>query len=156
MAKQAHQHAKTLLLTPQQQREVHQLIQDHLEEGGLILAQVFGDGLHIRVLTPQQARDSKPIMGAGIGQAHWLRSLQRRLNRTAVRPVRLKAQLYVWIDMTATNKMRPKWKRHPHGYGWVCHCGYHGKTHAGQEVHNRRAARGLGCKPYNSAFGRQP
>ena len=46
-----------------------------------------------------------------------------------------------------TEKMQPKWLKHPYDYGYVCHCGYHGKTQAGRAVHNRRAARGLDCKP---------
>ena len=45
--------------------------------------------------------------------------------------------------------MLPKWSPHVYGYGEVCHCGYHGKTNAGRAVHNRRAARGLGCSVPN-------
>lgn len=67
MAKQPHQHAKTVLLTPQQQREVHELIQAHLDEGGVVLAQVFVDGLRIRVLTPQQAQATKHVWEQAMG-----------------------------------------------------------------------------------------
>ena len=42
--------------------------------------------------------------------------------------------------------MKTRWTRHEHGFGWICECGYHGRTQAGRDVHERRASRGLGCK----------
>ena len=42
--------------------------------------------------------------------------------------------------------MKTRWTRHEHGFGWICECGYHGRTQAGRDVHDRRASRGLGCK----------
>lgn len=37
------------------------------------------------------------------------------------------------------------WTRH-HTIGWVCtRCGYHARYHDSLLVHDRRAARGLGC-----------
>lgn len=28
------------------------------------------------------------------------------------------------------------WSRHPYGYGWVCACGYHGRSFIGRRIHN--------------------
>lgn len=38
----------------------------------------------------------------------------------------------------------PAWRRHEFR-GWVCHCGYRAINDASVAVHERRAARGLGC-----------
>lgn len=54
--------------------------------------------------------------------------------------------------LTANKPHKPEWSKHPYGYGYVCHCGYHGKTQAGRAVHNRRAARGLGCSTLGDAL----
>ena len=48
--------SSTVLVTAQHQRRaIEDLESKHLEEGGAIFAQVFHDGLRVRVLTPAQS-----------------------------------------------------------------------------------------------------
>lgn len=60
--KPVHDSTATVITTPQQRQLIEQLTQKHLEEGGSILAQVFPDGLRIRVLTPRQTTELMPVM----------------------------------------------------------------------------------------------
>jgi len=67
--KPAHDTASTVITTPQQRRLIEQLIEKHLEEGGSILAQVFPDGLRLRVLTPKAMKELQPAMAKALGQS---------------------------------------------------------------------------------------
>jgi len=66
--KPLHESASTVITTPQQRRLIEQLIEKHLEEGGSILAQVFPDGLRLRVLTPKAMKELQPAMAKALGQ----------------------------------------------------------------------------------------
>ena len=66
--KAPHTSATTVITTPQQQQVIEDLENKHLEEGGSILAQVFHDGLRVRVLTPQQTQELAEHMAKALGQ----------------------------------------------------------------------------------------
>lgn len=58
----------TIITTPQQRKLIEHLEQQHLEDGGSILAQVFHDGLRIRVLTKDQTAQLVPVISAAMGR----------------------------------------------------------------------------------------
>lgn len=65
--KPVHDAAATVITTPQQRNLIEQLTQKYLDEGGSILAQVFPDGLRIRVLTPRQTQELEPAIAKAMG-----------------------------------------------------------------------------------------
>lgn len=52
--KKPHESSTIIITSPQQRKVIQELEQKHLEEGGSIFAQVFHDGLRVKVLTPAQ------------------------------------------------------------------------------------------------------
>ena len=76
------QEAPATLVTTAQQRElIRQLLHDHLEEGGCVFAQVFEDGLRVRVMTPAQAQKLAAALGEATGH-----QLVQRLVKSAFDP----------------------------------------------------------------------
>ncbi|SFF15091.1 hypothetical protein [Paracidovorax wautersii] len=67
--KPPHTQAKTLMLTTQQSAIVSRLIDQHQEEGGSLLAQVYHDGMRIRVLTPEQTLALNEAISKALGEA---------------------------------------------------------------------------------------
>lgn len=65
--KPVHDATATVITTAQQRHLIEQLNRKHLEEGGSILAQVFPDGLRIRVLTPRQTQELEPAIAKAMG-----------------------------------------------------------------------------------------
>ena len=65
--KRPHETSTTVITSPQQQKVIEQLEQKHLEEGGSIFAQVFHDGLRVRVLTPTQTRELSAAFSKALG-----------------------------------------------------------------------------------------
>ena len=68
--KRPHETSTTLITSLQQQKVIEDLERKHLEEGGSILAQVFHDGLRLKVLTPQQTRDLSDAISKALGTKH--------------------------------------------------------------------------------------
>ena len=66
--KTPHESPTTVITTPQQKRIIERLMDDHLQEGGAILAQVFHDGLRLKVLTPAQADELAPALQKAMGK----------------------------------------------------------------------------------------
>lgn len=57
------------IVTNQAQRDlIESLERKHLEEGGSIFAQVYHDGLRVRVLTPQQTTELAEAFSRVLGQ----------------------------------------------------------------------------------------
>ena len=65
--KRPHESSTTVITTPQQRKVIEDLEQKHLEEGGSIFAQVFHDGLRIKVLTPAQTRELSAAFSKALG-----------------------------------------------------------------------------------------
>lgn len=65
--KRPHESSTTVITSPQQRKVIEQLEQKHLEEGGSIFAQVFHDGLRIRVLTPAQTLELSAAFSKALG-----------------------------------------------------------------------------------------
>ena len=65
--KRPHEAATTVITTPQQRKVIEELQHKHLEEGGSILAQVFHDGLRLKVLTPAQTREMSAAICKAMG-----------------------------------------------------------------------------------------
>lgn len=65
--KRPHESSVTVITTPQQRKLIEELEQKHLEEGGSILAQVFHDGLRVKVLTYQQTCDLSDAISKALG-----------------------------------------------------------------------------------------
>lgn len=63
--KKPHDGTTTLVTTAAQRHIIEGLMRDHLDEGGGLFAQVFHDGIRIKVLTPSQAE----CMGTAIVEA---------------------------------------------------------------------------------------
>lgn len=57
----------TVITSPQQRKVIEQLEHKHLEEGGSIFAQVFHDGLRIKVLTPAQTHELSAAFSKALG-----------------------------------------------------------------------------------------
>ncbi len=57
----------TVVTSTQQRQLIAQLADKHLEEGGSILAQVFPDGLRVRVMTPAQTAELQQVLAAALG-----------------------------------------------------------------------------------------
>lgn len=63
--KRPHESSTTIITSPQQCKVIEELEHKHLEEGGSIFAQVFHDGLRVKVLTPAQTLE----LGAAFSKA---------------------------------------------------------------------------------------
>lgn len=57
----------TIITTPNQRQLIKDLSRKHLEEGGSLLAQVFSDGLRIKVLTPAQTSELSQAICKALG-----------------------------------------------------------------------------------------
>ena len=66
--KPRHESATTVIVTPQQRQVIAQLADKHLMAGGSVLAQVFPDGLRLRVLTPEQTVELQQALAKALGQ----------------------------------------------------------------------------------------
>lgn len=66
--KKPHISATIVVTTPQQRKVIEELERKHLEDGGSMLAQVFHDGLRLRVLTRQQASELRSAIEKALGQ----------------------------------------------------------------------------------------
>ena len=60
--------AATIVTSPQQRALIAQLGEKHLDDGGIMLAQVFADGLRVRVLTADQAIEIRQAMSKALGE----------------------------------------------------------------------------------------
>jgi len=65
--KPVHESSTVVITTPQQRHLIEQLMSKHLEEGGFLMAQVFPDGIKLRVLTPQQTKELQPVFAKALG-----------------------------------------------------------------------------------------
>lgn len=65
--KRPHESSTTVITSPQQRKVIEQLEQTHLEEGGSLFAQVFHDGLRIKVLTPAQTIELSAAIAKALG-----------------------------------------------------------------------------------------
>ncbi|PIF29395.1 hypothetical protein CLU88_4324 [Acidovorax sp. 56] len=65
--KRPQQSSTTIITSPQQRKVIEELEQKHLEEGGSIFAQVFHDGLRVKVLTPTQTQELSAAFSKALG-----------------------------------------------------------------------------------------
>lgn len=65
--KRAQESSTTIITSPQQRKVIEELEQKHLEEGGSIFAQVFHDGLRVKVLTPAQTLELSAAFSKALG-----------------------------------------------------------------------------------------
>lgn len=65
--KPEHAATSTVITTPQQRELIERLTEKHLEIGGCILAQVFPDGLRLRVLTPVATSELQHALTKALG-----------------------------------------------------------------------------------------
>lgn len=61
--------ASVVVTNSQQRQLIERLAQKHLDEGGSMLAQVFPDGLRLRVLTPAQTNEMQQLFAKALGQS---------------------------------------------------------------------------------------
>lgn len=66
--KKPHISATIVVTTPQQRKVIEELERKHLEDGGSMLAQVYHDGLRLRVLTRQQTSELRSVIEKALGQ----------------------------------------------------------------------------------------
>ncbi len=57
----------TIITSPHQRKVIEELEQKHLEEGGSIFAQVFHDGLRVKVLTRAQTQELSAAFSKALG-----------------------------------------------------------------------------------------
>ena len=84
--KRPHESSCTVITTPQQRKLIEELQRNHLEEGGSILAQVFHDGLRIRVLTPAQTRELTGAISKALGTKHDSRIVHSVFEASGTKP----------------------------------------------------------------------
>ncbi len=65
--KKPHESTATVITTSNQRQLITDLSRKHLEEGGSLLAQVFPDGLRIKVLTPAQTSELNQAICKALG-----------------------------------------------------------------------------------------
>lgn len=65
--KPMHESSTVVITTTQQRQLIEQLMKKHLEVSGSMLAQVFPDGLKLRVLTPTQTKELYPAIAKALG-----------------------------------------------------------------------------------------
>jgi hypothetical protein len=66
--KTPHTSASTIVTNQAQRELINSLERKHLEEGGSLLAQVYQDGLRIRVLTPKQTDELADALSKVLGE----------------------------------------------------------------------------------------
>lgn len=68
--KRPHESSTTVITTLQQRKVIEELEKKHLEEGGSLFAQVFHDGLRVKVLTPAQTVELSAAFSKALGTKH--------------------------------------------------------------------------------------
>lgn len=65
--KPIHESTSTVITSPQQRQLINELASKHLDHGGSMFAQVFPDGLRLRVLTPAQTQQLQAAISDVLG-----------------------------------------------------------------------------------------
>lgn len=65
--KPSHLQTATVITSPQQRQLITELASKHLDQGGSMFAQVFPDGLRLRVLTPAQTKQLQAAISDVLG-----------------------------------------------------------------------------------------
>lgn len=65
--KPIHSQTAIVVTSPQQRQLISDLTSKHLDQGGSMFAQVFLDGLRLRVLTPAQTRQLQAAISDVLG-----------------------------------------------------------------------------------------